>query len=56
MDMYFASTYDLNIVGYILDFHDTRELPRNIQKPVTDLLMSKYFAQSKSHNHLNLKE
>ena len=35
------------------DFHDTRELPKKIQKPLTDLPESRQATQSESKNAFN---
>ena len=41
------------MVACFFDFHDTRELPRKIQKPLTNVLGSRQAAQSESENAFN---
>ena len=53
MEQYSASIEERERVACFFDFHDTRELPRKIQKPVTNLLESKQAAQSKFENAFN---
>ncbi|KAJ0754024.1 hypothetical protein HanPI659440_Chr09g0342361 [Helianthus annuus] len=48
MARYSASAEDRETVFCFLLFHDTKELPRKMQKPVTDLLVSTHFPQSES--------
>ena len=48
MDLYSASTNDLETVCCFLDFLEIRESPRKTQKPVTDLLVSGHEVQSTS--------
>ena len=45
---YSASAEDLKIVVCFLAFHETKELPMTMQKPVTDFLVSKQDLQSAS--------
>ena len=47
-DLYSASIADLEIVACFLDFQDTKEEPRKIQKPVVDLRVSRQLSQSTS--------
>jgi hypothetical protein len=56
MDLYSASADDLETVCYFLDFHDIKESPKKIQKPVTDLLESGQLAQSESQKDFNCKD
>ena len=39
-DLYSALAVDLDIMARFLDFHDTKEEPRKMQKPVVDLHVS----------------
>ncbi|KAJ0779867.1 hypothetical protein HanPI659440_Chr06g0231241 [Helianthus annuus] len=48
IDLYSASADDRDTTLCFLLFQETKEPPRKIQKPVTDLLLSVHFAQSES--------
>ena len=48
MALHSTSVEDLDTMDYFLDFHDTRESPKNMQYPVVDLLVSMQDAQSAS--------
>ena len=50
MDLYLASTEDLETVDCFFDFHDTKESPMKMLYPVTDLLVLGHEAQSTSAN------
>ena len=51
--LYSASAEDLEIVFCFLAFHETKELPMKMQKPVTDFLVSKQDLQSASEKAFN---
>ena len=55
MDLYLASAKDLETVDCFLDFPDTKESPRKMVYPVTDLLVSRHAAQSASANPFKCK-
>jgi len=46
--LYSDSEELLEIVGCFLDFHDIRDSPKKMAKPVTDFLVPEYVAQSES--------
>ncbi|KAJ0510573.1 hypothetical protein HanIR_Chr11g0542321 [Helianthus annuus] len=48
MDLYSASADERETMLCFLLFQETREFPRKIQYPVTDLLLSTHLAQSES--------
>lgn len=48
--LYFAFVEDLLIVVCFLIFQETKESPRNKQKPINDLLLNLHTAQSESHD------
>ena len=50
MALYSASAEDLDMVVCFLDFQETKESPRKMQKPVVDLLESGQEAQLASKN------
>lgn len=52
---YSASTEDLLLVVWFLDFHEISESPKKIAKPITLLLISKHHVQSLSERALSCK-
>ena len=55
MARYSTLAEDWEMVRYFLDFQETKESPRNKQKPVTDFLVSGQATQSASQKALSLK-
>ena len=53
IDLYSASADDLETVCCFFDFQEIKESPRNTQKPLTDLLLSRQPAQSESAKAFN---
>lgn len=50
---YLSSEEDRETVACFLDFHETKESPRKMQKSVMDLQVSGHVAQSESLNALS---
>ena len=51
--LYSASAEERETIGCFLDFHEIKESPRKMQKPVTDLRESGHRAQSESAKAVN---
>ena len=55
MALYSASTEDLETIDCFLDFHEIKESPKKMQKPMVDLRVSIQDAQSASVYALKCK-
>ena len=55
MDLYSASTEDLETTFYFLDLHEIKLSPRNKLYPVTNFLISGQPTQSESQKAFNWK-
>jgi hypothetical protein len=55
MARYSASADDLETLACFLDFHEMSEFPRNIQYPITDLLVAWQPPQSESQKAFNVR-
>ena len=53
MDPHLASTEDLETVGYVLHFHEIRDVPRSINHPVVDLLVSGHRPDTQPNLHMH---